>query len=352
MVKPRIIIADTDLNYIVPLQVKFIEEFFNKVELEVITDKEYFEDLFSSPQRADILIVSENLYDSSLKKHNISNLFLMMEQYEEVQTDELNLNRLFKYTSIKEIFNKIIGKSANSLNINESIKKETEVILVSSASGGVGKTTVALGISTSLAKNYKKVMYINAGRLQCFQRMLKNSSAISGADIYSKLAKSDENIYSEIKHIIRTEIFSYLPPFKAALMSVGIPYSVYEKIAISAKKSKDYDYIVIDADTTLDEDTARLLNIADRVIVVTEQTSASIFATNLFIDNINGINSDKYIFVCNNFDKDKNNASISPNIKLKFTINDYIEHFEHYDHIGCEDLAKDMGIQKTAFLVI
>lgn len=352
MSKPRIIIADTDLNYIIPLQLKFVEEFFDKIELEIITDEEYFENLFSSPQRVDILIVSENLYDPSLKKHNISNLFIMMEQYEEGQTDELNVIRLFKYTSIKEVFNSVIGKSTGLLNIDENVKKESQVILVCSSCGGVGKTTVALGISASLTKNYKKVLYINAGRLQCFQRMLENKSVLSSADIYAKFARANENIYSEIKHIIRKEIFSYIPPFKAALMSLGIPYSIYEKIALSAKNSKDYDYIVIDGDTAFDEDNAKLLNIADKVIVVTEQTSGSIFATNLLVDNINGISSDKYIFVCNNFNKNENNAIISPSIELKFSINDYIDRFNNYDQLNCEDLSKDIGIQKTAFLVI
>ncbi|WP_066891367.1 AAA family ATPase [Clostridium nigeriense] len=352
MAKPRIIIADTDLSYIIPLQLKFLEEFFNKVDLEIITDEEYFKNLFLEPQSADILIVSEEFYDSSLKKHNISNLFLMMEQYEEGKTDELNINRLFKYTSIKEIFNKITAKSARKLNINEIVKKESQVVLVCSACGGVGKTTVSLGISASLTKNYKKVLYINAGRLQSFHRILKNQSVISSADIYAKLVRGNENIYSDIKHVLRKETFSYLPPFKAALMSLGLTYSIYEKIVTSAKKSNDYDYIVIDADTAFDEDNAKLLNISDKVIVVNEQTSTSIFATNILVDNINGTNSDKYIFVCNNFNKNENNAIVTSNIPLKFIVNEYIEHFDNYDQLNCEDLSKDTGIQKTAFLVI
>lgn len=46
MKRPRIIIADTDSNYIVPLQLKFAEEFFDKVDLEIITDPAYFSELF------------------------------------------------------------------------------------------------------------------------------------------------------------------------------------------------------------------------------------------------------------------------------------------------------------------
>ena len=42
MAKPRIIIADTDINYIIPLQAKFAEEYPNETDLEIITDADYF----------------------------------------------------------------------------------------------------------------------------------------------------------------------------------------------------------------------------------------------------------------------------------------------------------------------
>ena len=172
MAKPRIIIADTDISYVIPLQLKVVEDFFEKVDLEIITDKEYFETLFSTPQRVDILIVSEDLYSQAMQRHNIAHTFVMNEQYEEEQTADLNVNHIFKYTSIKEIFNEIIGKSADILNISKDGKQETQVILFYSASGGAGKTTAAMGVSASLTKNYKRVLYINASRLQVFQHML------------------------------------------------------------------------------------------------------------------------------------------------------------------------------------
>ncbi len=351
MAKPRILIADTDIGYIIPLQLKFVEEFFEKVDIEIISSVEYFEDLFATPQRADVLVVSEELYNSTIQRHNIAHIFLMTEHYEE-ETHELNVNRIFKYTSIKEIFNEITGKSAGSLNGLHAVKKETQVILVYSACGGVGKTTVALGVSACLAKNFKRVLYINAARLQSFQRVLENPSPIATPDVYAKLAKAGDNIYGEIKHVIRKEVFSYLPPFKAALISLGIKYSIFEKIIETAKNSTDFDYVVVDADTTFDEDKAKLINIADKVIVVTTQAAASVYATNVLVSNINGATTDKYVFVCNNFDKDIDNSLISPEITLKFAVQDYIDHIENYDGSNCDAIAGSGGIQKTAFLIM
>ena len=352
MARPRIIIVDTDINYIVPLQLKFVEEFFEKIDIEIISDREYFNELFSSPQRADILIISDEMYDSSMQRHNISHIFVMNEQYEEDQTTDLKVNHIFKYTSIKEIFNEITGKSADVLKLDKSAKQETQVVMFYSASGGTGKTTVSMGVSASLTKNYKRVLYINVAHLQVFQHMLENQSVVTAADVYERLASAGENIYSDIKHVIRKELFSYLPPFKAALMSLGINYSIFEKIIISAKKSGEYDFIVVDADITFDEDKADLLNIADKVIVVVKQTMASVMATNILVSNINGANTDKYIFVCNNFDKDKDNALISPSVSLDFSVSDYIDHFVNYENVKPDDLSKENSVQRTAFLII
>ncbi len=352
MVKLRIIIADTDVNYILPLQFKFATDFFDKVDLEIITDKSYFNTLFSSPQKADVLVISEDMYDHSLQRHNIGNIFLMTEQYEDNQNDDQHINRIFKYTSIKEIFNQIIGKSEILPKVSAYEKKETQIILVYSACGGVGKTTIALGAAACLTENYKRVLYINAGRLQSFQRMLDNKGAIVSSDIYGTLADTGYNAYNEVKSTIRQELFYYLPPFKAALISLGLDYSVYERIAQGAKKSAEFDYVIVDADSSFGEAEASLISIADKVILVTRQNENSVFATNLLVDSISDINNEKYIFVCNDFDKESENAIISANTPAKFAVSDYVEHIFNYDKLTASDLANEGGIQRVALLMI
>jgi len=352
MAKPRVIIADTEISYVIPLQLKFVEDFFEKVDLEIITDKAYFDEKFAIPQRADILIVSEDLYEQSLQRHNIANIFLMTEQAGGEQTDIPGVTRIFKYTSIKEIFNEIISKSADVLNVQGIEKKETKIILVYSACGGVGKTTVAMGISAGLAQKYKNVLYINAAHLQTFQHMLENTSAITSSGDYSVLSRASDTVYADIKHLIRKETFSYLPPFKAAVMSLGLSYSIYKNIITSAKKSNEYDYIVVDADVTFDEEKAELLDLADKVVIVTNQTMAAVSATNLLVANINGINKDKYVYVCNDLKKDESNALISPTVSLKFSIGEYVEHFSCYEQMNPTDISENVGMQRAVFLIM
>lgn len=352
MAKARVIIADEDVSYIVPLQFKFVTDFFNKIDLEIITDRAYFEDYFSKPQNAEILIVSDELYDASIQRHNIQNIFVMMEQYEEGGTCDLNVNQMFKYTSIKEIFNEIIGKSAGALNIATVDKGETQIILVTSAAGGVGKTTVAMGVAACLEQNYKSVLYINAARLQNFQYVLNNSSPITSSDVYATLLNAQDNVYNDIKHIIRKEIFSYLPAFKAALMSLGLDFDIYSKLALSAKKSGEYDFVIIDAESTFDDAKTDLIDLADKVVIITDQSFSSVHSTNLLLSNINGVNSEKYMYICNKFDKNEINTLILPHVSLKFNVNEYVEKVAVNEITKCSGIAQISGLKKVAFLVI
>lgn len=352
MAKPRIIIADTDTDYIIPLEAKFAEEFSDGADLEIITDRSYFEVLFSTPQKADILIVSDALYNGVLRRHEIGKIFIMMENYEEAVTDELSLNRLFKYTSIREIFNEIVGRSGALLNVGQRVKKECQIVLVCSAQGGVGKTSVSMGLAGCLARNYKRVLYINAERLQTFQCRMKDKGVISAPDVYLRLSEPKPSVYQEIRHVVRKEAFFYLPPFKAPLMALGMKYSVYEKIALSAKKEQEFDFIIIDADSVFDEDKARLFGIADKIVIVTKQTKDSVYATDVLVSNINGIGSDKYLFVCNDFRSDQPNALTTPETGGRFQVSEYIDHFQPEERLTPDMLAHEAGVQKAAFLIM
>lgn len=352
MAKPKIIIADSDKDYVIPIQLKFVEEFFEKADIEIITEKDYFNEYFSDPQKAEVLVISEDLYDANILRHDIGHVFIMTEQYTEENTGRLNVSHIYKYTSIKEIFTEIIGKSQSSLRVHIDEKKEPQIILVTSACGGVGKTTVALGMCACLTKNYKKVLYINADRLQHFQHLFDNKIAITAVDVYARFTNRAPLVFSEIKHIVRKEQFSYIPAFKASLMSLGISYSVFSELAIAAKKSKEFDYIVVDADIAFDDFKAALFNISDKVIVVTRQDMGAVYATNILASNVNGLNSEKYVFVCNDFDKEKPNALVSAEVSMKFTINEYIDHFKNYSRMKPDDFSNEKGIQKTSFLIL
>lgn len=351
MGRARVIIADTDFDYIVPLQLKFVETFFDQIDLEIISDRGYFQSLFSTPQTVDVLIVSESLYDGSLRLHTIGSIFLMTEQRDDGATSELNICRLYKYTSVREIFTEITGRCADVLQTVTGHKVAPRIVLVYSACGGTGKTTVAMGIAAGLARHNKKALYLNADHLQSFQYLMDDQTPLPG-DVSGSLSRRDRDAYRIVANWIRKERFFYLPPFKAALMSLGLDYGVYERIAVAARDSGDYDYVIVDADMTFHEEKARLLGVADKVVVVTDQSYAAVYATNRLVANISGVNTEKYIFVCNAFRKDQENFLTSQEMDVKFNVNEYIEYFTRFSWMSWEELARQRDMQKIAMLVM
>lgn len=352
MSKPRIILADTDIDYIIPLQAKLAEEYGDKISLEVVTDRTYFKKLFSKPQKMETLILDEDLYDGALKLHEIGSIFILVERMEEGITDELAVTRLLKYTDIGTIFREILRKSPNIQRAGISKRQGCQSILVFSASGGVGKTTVAAGISSYLEETGENVLYINTDRLQSFQWLLEDQRPMEGHGIYQALLHPSEHLYEELRPVIRKESFSYLPPLKVPLMAAGISPDIFGKIALLAKKSNEYSFIVIDADTTFDEEKARMLDLADKVILVTKQTEAAVCAMNVLAENIDGLDSGKYIFVCNDFRSEEGNTMEAMEGELRFQISEYIEHFQTDGKISIRQLAGSPGIEKVAVLVM
>lgn len=350
MKKPRIILADNDFTYISPLMSKFVHEFLDEINLEILTDEKHFCDVFEKYQVADALIINESFWNSDIENQEIGYVFVLTEEKDCAKKNHKNICYLYKYTSIKEIFLEIIGKSNLKLPNREN-KNTSQIIAVTSAAGGAGKTTVALGIATALSDMYKKVLYIEAAHLHTFQQHMEEKSALIDQEAYTVMAHPESTIYQRLKGKLRKQKFVFFPPLKAALMSLGIKYDIYEMIARGAKESNDYDYIVIDMDVVFDEQKARLIQLSDKVIIVSENTGSSIFSTNCFIKNINNIDSGKYLFVCNKYEKDEHKSK-SVLEGPDYRIDEYIEFFNEYEEMNCESLGKNNSIRKIAFLLV
>lgn len=351
MSKPIIILADSDDKYLVALELKFIEELYEKIELEVITDQSYFNEYFSSPKKAEILVVSEGLYASDLQKHNINYIFVLSESPKKNETDDLAINKIYKYTSIKEIFNEIMYTSSRELLSGDIANKETQIVMVYSAGGGSGKTTIALGLSACFTTNHKRAIYIDAEYIHNFQNYLTSKAFITN-EAYREFIDKNEQVYRNIKHHLRKEQFDYLPPFCASLSSLNISFSFYKNLINAVKATKDYDFIVVDTDIIFDDQKAALMSVADKVLIIVNQDVYSTFKTNVLLNNINCSDNEKYLFICNKFNDNAPNTFLSGDSKSKIVISEYVEYVDDCEIFSIDQLTAIDGLQKIAYMLI
>ncbi len=351
MDKPRIIVADLDVSYLIPLQASFAAEYGDKIRLELITDERYFADLFSKPQQAEMLIVSEDLYDKTLEKHQLGRLFILTEkQLDKIET-EGSSDYVYKYTNIRDVFLEITRKSWKLIDKNIHQSKGSQIVAVYSAAGGTGKTTIAVGLAAYLGDSGYRVLYINADRLQHFQWILDDQTSIQGQEIYRILTNPPAEVFREIRYAVRKEVFDYLPPFKAPLTALGIPYDVFRKIATDAKLTQEYDYIILDTDSVFDEEKTRILGVADKVVIVTAQSASAVCATDLFAHSVNDVRTEKYIFLCNDNSGTGQSKPGEQVEKGKYRIQGHIDYFKS-EKMTVDNLLKEKGIQDAAILIM
>ena len=147
MKKPIIVLADTDENYLAPLEEKFIDETGDHIDLEIITDPLFFNEYFSQPQKIDILVISEDLYRTDLHRLNIRYIFLLTEEPDEGGTDDLRCHSIYKYTSTKEIYHRIVSVAAELLE-SEFDKPSARLPSPSASAPVWRKVTSAFSTST------------------------------------------------------------------------------------------------------------------------------------------------------------------------------------------------------------
>lgn len=350
MSKPLIVIADTDENYLETLEYKFLETLDEKITLEIISDYDYYMEFFSTPRTAEMVVVDEKLYARDLQKHNIANLFVLTEEIESGNTEELDITHIFKYSGIKEIFNELIYRSKDKLLGDEQEKKETQVISLYSAIGGTGKTSLSLGLAECLVQNHQKVLYINTESIQAFAYYLRDKSGMSN-DGYRAIRDDKTYIYRNIRHFIRKEGFYYVPPFLTTLDSLNLDDSIYSTMVTGAKESREYDFVIVDIEAGYSKAKMELLQRSDKIIMVMQQDAVSLIKTEYILRNIDLQDGEKYLFVCNKYQENMENAYFDSQMQKKFPINEYIENVTtKIDSV--EQLSRLNGIQKLAYMFI
>ena len=297
MSKPLIIIADTDELYLTNLERKFLEEFDDQIDLEIISDADYFEKRFETPLSVEILVVSEKLYSSSLQKHNISNVCVLVEEHDNGSTEDLSVNKVYKYLGIRELFNELTYQSREALTDSQTTENITRIISFYSAIGGTG------------------------------------------------------HMYEDIRFTLHKEGFSYLPPFSTTLDARNLDFTIYRKIIQNAKESGEYDFIIIDVEAGYSRWRIQLLQDSDKVMLITLQDDVSTNKMRYITQCLDFGDNEKYMVICNKYNEKNENQYFQSELQTRFSIKEYIDEIST-PLVTTRQLAQLNGIEKMSYMFI
>lgn len=347
MNKITIMLVDIDEKYLMPIELRLIEMLGDKVELSVISDEAYLKKYFSLPRQIDILVIKESLYSTDFQRHNINKTFILSEDmYCNETTQSLNVHTIYKYTSVKEIYSEIINKSSMEPG---NKKNESKVIMVYSPSGGVGKTTISLGLSSALKLAYKKVLYINTETIQGFHFMFKNIE-YSQVGFENYMVNADENILTHLNKALGNEGFDYLLPFKQSLSSLNLGLNEFRFLIDKIKKSGMYDYIIVDTSNEFTNEKSMLMGYCDKVIILTTQSKIDAVNINALKYNIDSSNQNKFIFICNKYKETEENYLIKDDFVKGCNISEYIGYIDT-EIKSLNNITNNRAFSKLAYML-
>jgi MinD-like ATPase involved in chromosome partitioning or flagellar assembly len=345
----KIILADTDAGYLASLERRFVSALSVVLDVEVITDRAYFDTFFSTPRSADILLISEDLYREDLARQDIARIYILTEGMVD-QAEGGSDVRIHKYSSTSEVFDRVLYDAPFDLTASAAVKAEPQIVLFYSAQGGSGKTTVAIGTASALSASHRRVLFVSAEYLQTFGRFLTDKTTADRA-LAAHLQAGTSEVYRRTRPFLRSERFAYLPPLPTSLSSLGIGFAVYLAFIKQAKESGDYDFIVVDTDTALSSDKLSLIDAADRMIVTLTQDAEAVHTARVLSQSIS-LNGESHCLVCNRYRRDAENDILTEGRGSSLIISEYVEQIDELSEISIAGMGAIREFQKLAMLLM
>ncbi len=298
MNKVNITIVDADQTYIEPL----IEYFVNKLgreklEITVITRAESLAQYLSTPRNIDIVLINRNMYTEQLLKHNIWNVFYLCET-----EAESSRGGIYKYIGADDIYEYVFRNLNTAIKTKLSAERKPNIILVYSPLGGCGKTTISLALAKVLASEGKEVLYISVDDIQNYDAVLGDETHME-SDFRDVILSSIELNKAQFSRYLNKNGFYYIRPVEGSLLTAGYRFEDFVRVAIMAKKSMLYDYIVFDASSTFSDNLCGFMRQADINLIIVRQDIMSVRKIDKFMSTVDYKGGNNFAFLCNMYDE-------------------------------------------------
>ena len=203
--------------------------------------------------------------------------------------------------------------STNTTTASESpidqSQKDGKVLTVYSPKGGSGCTTVAINVAVALAIRGYKTLLIDAnlqfGDIAVTLNMRPSSTLVDLADRISEL---DADLISSVALEHESGLQVLLAPPKPEMAELVTADSLDSIVNIVRQ---NFDFVIIDTATSLQDTTVTVLDNADRVLLITQQSLASLTNARRFFDLFDALTSDiQRIMLVVNLASDKFSISV------------------------------------------
>lgn len=270
MHKVRLVIADTDENYLQQLSDYARTAHKHRLLVSSFTAKESLLNYLASGEKVDALLISSEFDGAEVRNTGI--LVALLSSGAAGSAGDQDGIAIYKYQPgdriIRRLLEHLVESDAEAMSVLQG-SSVTRLVTVCSPCGGAGKTTVAVNLAVQAALAGQKVFYLNLETISSTPLFLHGEGAKCFSHVLLYLddpllpARVDGARVTDSRY----QVDFFQPP------ESGIELTVLDQRGMAAllsafKQLSIYDLVVIDTDTVLNDRLSVLVEAADRTVLV------------------------------------------------------------------------------------
>ncbi len=287
--KVRLGLLDNDKKYVSKILAYFNEKYSEDLEVYVFSNFDALSN-FTKNKQIDVLLANPELMlpNETLPKSIIVGYLADSADIESIY----GMSAVCRYQKAELIYKEIINLYAelDRKITYKSGKQKSHILSFLGASGGVGTTTVSICCAEALAMAGKKVLYLNLEQNGSIKQYLSGEGTMTMTDvIYAVKSKYVEdgdadavktrrsNLSLKFNSIVRQDESGvyFFEPFAVLLDAMSMKKEDMPDIVKVLMESGNYEHIVADLGSYLDNCRKFLLEESERIFLVSSGTGIS-----------------------------------------------------------------------------
>lgn len=318
MAKLKLVIADADESYI-----RGLSEYINSNHsadylVSCFTRADSFRAYMDKHPIIDIFLAGPEFCDSIAETDNIKLKLLLSAGT--VEREYPGFNEVNKYNTGEKLLSEVAYLYSQYIPFelrHSSHSISSMLVGVYSASGGTGKTTIAVSLSAQCAELGMKCFYLNLESLQSTGAFFNSDSKRNLSYGFYYLKEKRNNLSFKLNGIKNTDFdygVQYFSPPESPLEYEEVDSAELECLIQGIRELERYDCIFIDMSSVFDRKTRKLMQLCDKIILVNLQEPMAMHKSKLLDTELMRLKdtgkdsmNDKFIYVINRY---KDNGSV------------------------------------------
>lgn len=275
--KIRLGLLDRDAVYLNRLSTTFSAKYADKVEVYAFTDANTAMEMATAAEIAVFLADPGFEIDPGQLPEKCGFAYLVPS----AGVDAVNGNRaICKYQKVDIIYKQILdlfSDNSSAFSVHQEGNEQCQLLIFASPCGGTGTSTMAAACAIHLARKGKRVLYLNLEKLGASDVFFRGDGQGNFGDIIYAMKSRKANLALKIESCVRCDAHGvhFYAPAKIALDMLELTGEETQELFRILKSSAAYDFIIVDMDFQIRQDTIDLLRQGDALVWVGDGSELS-----------------------------------------------------------------------------